>query len=62
MSEEQRRAAEQIAEILRPLRDLSHRSYEEDRVGPDDAIREVVRDALAQLVVDGLGGCRLCLS
>lgn len=55
-------ALEQIVEILRPLRDASELYYENDPVGLDNKIRHVIKCAMKELDIDGLGGCRLCLS
>ena len=58
LTEDQERAATQIAAILRPLRVLP--LYEEDTRGCASAQLDVVREVLRRLDVDGLGGCRLC--
>ena len=60
--EAQQVAAQKIADILLPYRDESKAYYEEDKVGRDEDIRTIVRETLKLLDVQGLSGCRLCLS
>jgi len=56
----------QIVAILRPLKGAGEPYYEDadhpDRVGPDQPIREILGQVLEELDIDGMGGCRLCLS
>lgn len=66
MTPQQQEIANKLVELLRPLKGTGANYYDDDeypdRVGPDQPIREVVRQALAELDIDDLGGCRLCLS
>jgi hypothetical protein len=62
LSNREREVATQLVELLEPLRDPELTYHDDDVVGPDQRIREVVKAALEQLNVSGLGRCRLCLS
>jgi hypothetical protein len=50
----------QLVAILRPLKGTGEPYYDGDRSGPDAPIRAAVVDALKELQLDGMGGCRLC--
>ena len=46
----------------KPLIDPTNLYFEEDRCGPFEDVRGVVRAALEEIDCEGLAGCRLCLS
>jgi len=52
----------ELVSILLPLIDPTNLYFEEDRCGPFEDVRGVVRAALEEIDCEGLAGCRLCLS
>jgi hypothetical protein len=55
-----------LVALLRPLKGKGPAYYTDDeypdRVGPDELLRDTVKAALIELEVEGMSGCRLCLS
>lgn len=52
-----------LVEILRPLKGTGRNNGTEDfpdKYGPDQPIRDVIKEVLKRLDVDGMGGCRVC--
>lgn len=63
---EREKAVADIMAILQPFKGTGYVDWDDpdcpNTFTPDEPVRDIVRDALRKLDIDGLGGCRLCAS